>query len=498
MAGTASSSTRVRTAVVVVHGMGEQLPLETLNRFVKTALPKTTTPADDQPRRRYFSRPERVTDSYEARRLLAYRQPFVGEPLAHGHTEFFEYHWSYKMTGNRLADLLPTFARLLLRKPRSVPYGLKKAWWLIWFLLIVAALVVVGTLVAGVRFESFTLAGVLGTLLGEGVVVTIAVKMLHAAGNKVTASFVDVVRYLDKSPRSYEVRRDIRKGMGELLQGLHDSQRYSRVVVVAHSLGAYIAYDGLTWLWPQICALHQGPPPLGQEQTELAGLRPLQAAARGLAGHPVGMEQLSQAQRNDLDTFRDLQFALWRGMRLQGNPWLVTDLVTVGTPMYFADLLYTHNREEFDQLVKNSELPMCPPRSGDQTVEGLDKDVGSRYGYQNQGREVLTHGAPFAVVRWSNLYFPAEKSWHGDWFGGPLRPLFGTGIVDRPILGNLPGRRAPALAHSRYFSYPDDPAPEGAAQVIQSVLRLTLEAELTDLLTAPRHDPDTSNHPLRG
>ena len=66
MAGTTSSSTRVRTAVVVVHGMGEQLPLETLNRFVKTALPKTTTPADDQPRRRYFSRPERVTDSYEA------------------------------------------------------------------------------------------------------------------------------------------------------------------------------------------------------------------------------------------------------------------------------------------------------------------------------------------------------------------------------------------------------------------------------------------------
>ena len=30
----------VRTAVVVVHGMGEQLPLETLNRFVGSALPK--------------------------------------------------------------------------------------------------------------------------------------------------------------------------------------------------------------------------------------------------------------------------------------------------------------------------------------------------------------------------------------------------------------------------------------------------------------------------
>lgn len=333
-------------------------------------------------------------------------------------------------------------------------------------------------------------------LLGEGIVVAVVLKVLHTAGDKVTASFVDVVRYLDKSPRSYEVRRDIRKGMGDLLQCLHDSGRYSRVVVVAHSLGAYIAYDAVTWLWPQMCALHQGPPPPGQPQTELTGLRPLQAAARGLAGHPVEVEKLSEAQQNDLDTFRDLQFALWKAVRLQGNPWLVTDLVTVGTPMYFADLLYTHNREDFDQLVKNSELPMCPPRSGDQTVEGLEKDVGSRYGFKNKGREVLIHGAPFAVVRWTNLYFPAEKSWRGDWFGGPLRPLFGAGIVDRPILGNLPGRRAPALAHARYFSYPDDPDPEGAAQVIQSVLQLTLEEELADLLGAPRPDPSTNNNPL--
>jgi hypothetical protein len=29
--------------------------------------------------------------------------------------EFFEYHWSYLMTGNRLADLLPTLRRLLIR-----------------------------------------------------------------------------------------------------------------------------------------------------------------------------------------------------------------------------------------------------------------------------------------------------------------------------------------------------------------------------------------------
>ena len=63
------SESTIRTAIVVVHGMGEQMPTETLYRFVRTALPKVDG------KRRYFSRPAAVTDSFEARRCLAYR-PF--------------------------------------------------------------------------------------------------------------------------------------------------------------------------------------------------------------------------------------------------------------------------------------------------------------------------------------------------------------------------------------------------------------------------------------
>jgi hypothetical protein len=40
-----------------------------------------------------------------------------------------------------------------------------------------------------------------------------------------TASFVDVVRYIDTSPRSYGVRRDIRKGLIVMLQALHAHDR---------------------------------------------------------------------------------------------------------------------------------------------------------------------------------------------------------------------------------------------------------------------------------
>lgn len=50
----------VRTAVVIVHGMGEQRPLDTLNSFVHTAL------AEIDGERLYYSRPAKWTGSYEA------------------------------------------------------------------------------------------------------------------------------------------------------------------------------------------------------------------------------------------------------------------------------------------------------------------------------------------------------------------------------------------------------------------------------------------------
>src|SRR5690606_23359937 len=94
-------------------------------------------------------------------------------------------------------------------------------------------------------------------------------------------------------------------------------------------------------------------------------------------------------------------------------------------------------------------------------------------------RRVLYEGAPFAVVRWTNLYFPARFHFFGDWFGGPLRPLFGTGIKDVVITGNGPGRpgaspiknrHVPGLAHALYFSFPGDPDPAGAAALVRDAM----------------------------
>jgi hypothetical protein len=480
----------VRTAVVIVHGMGEQLPVETLNKFVKTALPPPTGKKD----RHYFSRPERVTDSYEARRHLATRQPpkpAMPGPLEYGQTEFFEYHWSYLMTGNKLGDIAPTVLRLFLRFPWKVPYGLRTVWVIGWLLFIGLAILLV-YVVRTKAPEEWTWEGILVVILGQGVLVTVLLQVLNRAGAAVTKSFVDVVRYLDRSPRSYEVRRDIRKGMVDLLQGIHDKGRYSRVVIVAHSLGAYIAYDGISALWPEMCNLHAGPyagPPADGKFARLEHLKNLEAAAVRVSSHDP-KAKLTATQPEEVQEFRDLQFALWRDNRSQGNPWLVTDFISVGTPMYFADLLYTRNRKQFDALTKVAELPRCPPSSGNQTVEGRTLPVGD-YGFPRDRRERLVHGSPFAVVRWTNLYFPAVWTFFGDWFGGPLRPLFGSGIVDRPITGNRPWRFLPALAHSRYFSYPDRLGTDDVATVLRGYLGLDLDEDLIRASSFPKADPAT-------
>jgi hypothetical protein len=42
----------------------------------------------------------------------------------------------------------------------------------------------------------------------------------------------------------------------------------------------------------------------------------------------------------------------------------------------------------------------------------------------------LHHAAPFAVIRWTNIYDPAMLVFCGDVIGGPLAPVLGPAIID--------------------------------------------------------------------
>jgi hypothetical protein len=454
----------VRQAVVIVHGMGEQKPNDTLRGFITAALPPTPKAEDG-----YHSRPDKITDSYEARRFLAPRYAPGGEEK-NAQTEFYEYHWSHMMQGNRLDDMWSTLRRILLQPIWKVPAGLRVVWTLFWAAIVWTIWAFIDGPFSGINLADIGAEALIRTLIGGGIV-TFALTYLvtKLLPSWITKSFVDVVRYVDTSPRSYDARRKIRKGMVDLLRGLHESGRYERIVVVAHSLGAYIAHDGIQYLWGQMNKIHGGSPDAVKGAGESpSGLKELEVAASALGSQPTAAA---------VQSYQDAQRDLWLGMRRHGNPWLITDFISVGTPMYLADQLYTKNRKMFEGLVARTELVTAPPVSDGAKYNNIN-DTKLWFSWRNGSRRVLYHGAPFAVVRWTNMWFPAVWGFFGDWFAGPLAPLFGTGIKDVKLTGNKPKRLIPGYAHALYFKFPGDTSDDS----VTTKLRDTLDLASTDWL----------------
>lgn len=448
-----------RQAVVVIHGMGEQVPLGTLTGFIDAAL----TP-DTKHQRLFYSRPERVTGSFESRCFLAPEVEWVGEGEAwvRPKTEFFEYHWADKMQGNRLDDLWPTFRRMMWCDPRRVPAGLTGAWAIAWLLILWLSWAVGWGPLSGVWRNGDDFGTSLVGALVSGAFASAVLSYLFSRllPSWLTASFVDVVRYLDTSPRSYGVRREIRKGLVEMLQALHAKdgngrQRYDRIVIVAHSLGAYIAYDAISYLWGLTSSQTL------MTKSELTGLNKLEEAADAM-----------EKGTGNVKDFQCAQNALFRGLRATGNPWLITDFVSVGAPMYFADRLMPGKGEVgFNRRKDRFELTTCPPM-----VRQPPDHNHTRYSYcRNKTYQVLHESAPFTVVRWTNLFFPTSLGFLGDWFGDRLSPLFGAGIRDVPIVGNKPQRYVPAWPHSLYFRYPEDTTPGSATAELRTAMALRSE-----------------------
>jgi hypothetical protein len=383
----------VRTAVVVVHGMGEKRPMETFDSFVRTALRPHDGKWDHHPR------PAEITDTYEARRYTAPQ------------SEFFEYHWPFLMTAGKYAGVAPTALRLFLRRPSNVSDALLGVWRLVWTAILAVLLVIPVLFVAGYALNSDVPAWIIGLTISAVVLIFwfgLYRMLARALVNKKTAPLVDSVRYFDPSPPSYAARRAIRAGLVDLLRDLLEDG-YTRIILVAHGVGAYIAYDALMVLWAE-------------------------------------------------------------SSRKQGKPWCITDFVTVGAPLALADLVLTrpslssglrasdraYRRELFDGLVRRGVFVGCPVKTPSVDAGVNDKPE-----------------SPFTVTRWTNLWFPVTRgSRRGDWFGGELGPLFGAGIRDVAVTGNEPERLKRGSAHTEYFSHPDRDGEGDIAWHLRSTLAL--------------------------
>jgi hypothetical protein len=479
----------MRQAVVIIHGIGEQRPMETLRAFVVGALRVKDKTALDK---FVFSKPDRIDDTLELRRLSAVTKEFVGKsPLEEEcDTDFYEMYWQHLMLDTTWSSVLGWVFDLALR--RTLPDRLRSVrTWTLGFL--AAATAGIAALATGLHlYLDGSPLGQSLTILSASVLGVLGLFALKwFARDRAERFFLgylgDAARYLTPLPANIKARRDIRTAGLALLRGLHDDElrRYDRIVLVGHSLGAVIAYDLITWFWQERHHRQEAERPDGKPEASAMDRVPEQGDDDG---SPL-KEQLETIPCSK--EFLRSQWSLWQEMRRpdprkqekweKGHrlPWRITDLVTLGSPLAHAEVLLAASKEVFKEGIRQREFPVCPPKDEDARDRGHlgrifeDKD-GPHY------VRILHHGAPFAVTRWTNLYFP------GDIIGGPVARLFGHGIRDVELCVAPRGwldRLIPARSHTRYW----DLTAGNASEKLYNALRLNDPSGQSDC-TAKKRD----------
>ncbi|MCK5015410.1 MAG: hypothetical protein KAS66_16510 [Candidatus Omnitrophica bacterium] len=386
-----------RQAVVIIHGIGEQRPMDTLRSFVDAMLPDSSS----QERVKYWSKPDRMSESFELRKFTA--PSSSSRPI----TDFFEYYWAYQMRDTKFRHILRWFLQLLFQNPRNVPRRIFPVWLISWVLfLLVGAFVLMRESIPFLNQFSAE----------SSLLISFAPILLIPMINWVMLEFIgDAARYLDPSPENIAQRQRIRSDGIQLLRKLHASQKYDRVVIIGHSLGSVIGYDIIRHLWDEFNRKHESPLDINQDEMKTL--------------EKMGHQLREKSEDSETRAFQEQQLKCWLEQRRMGNSWLITDFITLGSPLAHAELLLARSKQEFRDRQQERELPICPPYS-----EAKKYSYPLSYEVNGQPRtiRVFHHAAPFGTTRWTNMYFP------GDFVGGPLREIFGEGIKDVCLKGNRP------------------------------------------------------------
>ena len=426
--------TEVRQAVVVIHGIGEQEPGVTLAQLARSGVLSNET----DPK---WMKPDRVSGSYDLHSVTLSRSET--RPI----TDVFEFYWAHVIRDTTLFQIGIWLKRVLFR--RHVPKPLLPSWLMAWALVMVTAgLALTWLFVPSARalFATATLIiGIVWTLIGR----MMAIDVLG-----------DAARYLLPHPANIAHRQTIRKAGVELIQKLHASGRYDRIVILGHSLGSAIAYDIVRHAWADMHLEHR---------------RPSAPAFKDV------VEVERKLDVTDASAAQEIQWRAWRQQRLNTQPWLVTDLVTVGSPLTYADVLMAITPQAFEEAKRDRILPECPP-----TAEVETKSKHRRVTYDTSYKDILErrqrtftvfhHAAPFAVTRWTNLFFEVGAlGLKGDLIGGPVAPRFGPWVRDVPLKAPRRG-----VTHTWYWR----PAGNNAhLEELKKALRIECGAELKAIAT---------------
>lgn len=440
-----------KTAIVMIHGMGEQRPMETLRGFVHAVW--SDDPGIVHPSRAgIFSKPDFVSGSFELRRITT-RESSATPPKR---MDFFEFYWAHHMQGHTTGIVISWAQRVFLRGRGDVPAELVGLWRFALILLAAAVLVFLLWLAPGWGLP-FGLPGWAAALVGALVAL---IGWLFPA--KVLPKIGDAARYLDPSPNNVAIRQTIRSEGVALLEALAAKKKYDRIIIVGHSLGSVVAYDIVHFLWLRLS--HGAQVAAHADPATAAALATVEEAARTLAA--ASADQVGQARI----AYRQAQRAYFAKISADADDplWLVSDLVTLGSPLSKADALLADTPDAFAARKSLRELPTAPP-----TFEDEKGTPVFTYKPNASPHRRPHHAAPFAATVWTNIYVPFRWIVQGDIVSGPAAPKFGRAVTDVELrIGTPPGFR-----HNDYWTAT---VPNTRAETLKALRAAMNMAHLTE------------------
>jgi len=483
----------MKQAVVFVHGMGEQIPMETITGFVDTMWTKDLALTDageldpntggKRTANASWVKPDRRTRSFEVRRIT------TESDKNHRRVDFYEFYWAHLMYGTTWEHVWGWLKGLLLRNPfNRVPPRMLPAWLVLWLITLAGFSVLIWGFLPR---EDGQIPAWQAVLTGLGGLVASAL-----FANVVIRRFGDVARYVSAKPSNVARRQEIREKGVELLETLIDSRKtrlvdgkrvevpeYDRIIVVAHSLGTIVAYDMLALLF----ARRNRDFPAGKRQPKREAMEDMLRAALATG---------EDAKPFDAAVFRELQGELWIEANNQGARWPISDFITLGSPLTHAEFLMARSKDKLRDQQNARLFPTCPP------VLEYDQYTKRRhftyipYGTETQPEipRLPHHAALFAYTRWTNLY--SDHWWliWGDIISGPVGRAFaifkgGTPVAGIRDIAVLPkyhsgapanGFRRRLFSHNLYWkddhwAEKDQPAVPDHIRELRGVLDLTGE-----------------------
>lgn len=435
-----TSRSRRRQAIILIHGIGEQRPMETALNFARSLA------QDDEIR----VKPTAIGINGETQRIS------IKEAADRPRTDIYEYYWAHKFRTNSLGTInrwmFAVFFQCLFS--RATPGFLRKR---LEFVLATAACCALPIAYCAVTYHVQQRYGLTAAILFFG----FSFVLYKAFLSDVLYGYVaDAAKYLSNHPDNISAREEVRNDGLKLLEQVIATGDYERVIIAGHSLGSVIGYDVLLLAWARFIeriAAHAG------------SNRAFLVNAFNELGKDIDDGSRSAEQ------FQKKQRLLRTVLAESGVDWIVSDLVTLGSPLSFANFLVAKNQDDYLRRTERFHLLLkCPPHG---TVEdttfarnGKTADGQVRYCYYP------TYNSLFLCTSWTNIYFATDP------VGGRLRPLFGHGVFDIALPKGVYG-----LSHVRYFS--DD----AAVKALKRALKLEVgRARDSDEDYAWLHDRKTA------